>query len=437
MRVLVVDDEKSIRISLKIGLEKLGLEVFVAESGEEALEIFERDNPELVILDINLPGINGIEVLKRVKRISPNTTIIMITYMTDVKLAVEAMKIGAYDYFTKPFNLSDINKSIKEIIKYMELKKDLNTAEVDSLLIGKSANIEKIKEIISEICQLNYDTSILITGESGTGKEVVAKSIHSCSSNKDKPFVAINCAAIPQNLQESELFGYEKGAFSDASTDKEGLIEEANNGILFFDEIGDMDIGLQAKVLRVIQEKKYRRIGGTKEIEFEATILAATNKDLLKAIENGEFRKDLYYRLNVIPIYVAPLRERKEDIPLLANYFVQIYNERLDKKVLTIDKGAMDILQGYDWPGNIRELKNLIERIMIFKKNDSIEIDDLSEEIRQKSLSSNSTSLEDAEKDVIEKALIKNKWNISRTAKELNITRQTLRNKIEKHKIEK
>ncbi|MDR7871360.1 MAG: sigma-54 dependent transcriptional regulator [Tissierellaceae bacterium] len=438
MRVLVVDDEKSIRISLKIGLEKLGLEVFAAESGEEALEIFERDNPDLVILDINLPGINGIDVLKRLKSISPTTTIIMITYMTDVKLAVEAMKIGAYDYFTKPFNLSDINKSIKEILDYMVLKKDLNSTEGgESPLIGESQSIQKIRDVISDICELNYDTSILITGESGTGKEVVAKSVHSCLNNKDKPFIAINCAAIPQNLQESELFGYEKGAFSDAKTDKEGLIEKANKGILFLDEIGDMDIGLQAKVLRVIQEKKYRRIGGTKEIEFEATILAATNKDLLKSIEAGEFRKDLYYRLNVIPINVPPLRERKEDISVLANYFVQEYNKRLNKNILSIDKEAMELLEAYNWPGNIRELKNLIERIMIFKKGDRIEVHDLSDEIRQKHLSTTSSSLEDAERATIERVLVENKWNISRSAKELNITRQTLRNKIEKYNIRK
>lgn len=438
MRVLVVDDERSIRISLKIGLEKLGLEVFVAESGEEALEIFERDGPDLVILDINLPGMNGIEVLKRIKSISPTTTIIMITYMTDVKLAVEAMKIGAYDYFTKPFNLADINKSIKEIITYMELKKNLNSSESEgSLLIGNSPSIKKIRDIISDVCSLNYDTSILITGESGTGKEVVAKSVHNCINNIDKPFVAINCAAIPQNLQESELFGYEKGAFSDAKTDKEGLIEKANNGILFFDEIGDMDIGLQAKVLRVIQEKRYRRIGGTKEIEFEATILAATNKNLVDSIENGEFRKDLYYRLNVVPIYVQPLRERKEDISVLANYFLKEYNKRLDKNVLSFDKRAMEVMEDYHWPGNIRELKNLIERIMIFKKGHTIELGDLSEEIREKHSSPRSSSLEDAEKATIEKALIENKWNISKSAKELNITRQTLRNKIEKYNLSK
>lgn len=434
MKILVIDDERSIRLSLKIGLEKLGLEVSTAESAEEGLEIFKLQAPDLIILDINLPGMDGIEALKLFKKINPSITIIMITYMTDVKLAVEAMKIGAYDYFTKPFNLLDINKSIEETLQYVKIKKDLNSNE-DIALIGRSPSILNIKNTISDICQLDYDTTILITGESGTGKEVIAKTIH--SYNKSKPFIAINCAAIPQNLQESELFGYEKGAFSDAKTDKIGLIEKANNGILFLDEIGDMDIGLQAKVLRVIQEKKFRRIGGTKEIQFETTILAATNKDLSKSITDGDFRKDLYYRLNVIPIYIPPLRDRKEDIPVLAYHFIDEYNNKLNKNILSIEDSAMELLKSYHWPGNVRELKNLLERIMIFKKGNTINSDDLPDEIKSiSSIISNST-LEDIEKQGIASVLFKNKWNISKSAKELGITRQTLRNKIEKYNIKK
>lgn len=434
MKILVIDDERSIRLSLKIGLEKLGLEVSTAESAEEGLEIFKIQAPDLIILDINLPGMDGIEALKLFKKINSSITIIMITYMTDVKLAVEAMKMGAYDYFTKPFNLLDINKSIEETLQYVKIKKDLNSNE-DIALIGRSPSILNIKNTISDICQLDYDTTILITGESGTGKEVIAKTIH--SYNKSKPFIAINCAAIPQNLQESELFGYEKGAFSDAKTDKIGLIEKANNGILFLDEIGDMDIGLQAKVLRVIQEKKFRRIGGTKEIQFETTILAATNKDLSKSITDGDFRKDLYYRLNVIPIYIPPLRDRKEDIPVLVYHFIDEYNNKLNKNILSIEDSAMELLKSYHWPGNVRELKNLLERIMIFKKGNTINSDDLPDEIKSiSSIISNST-LEDIEKQGIASVLFKNKWNISKSAKELGITRQTLRNKIEKYNIKK
>ncbi|MEW8973700.1 MAG: sigma-54 dependent transcriptional regulator [Tissierellaceae bacterium] len=434
MKILVIDDERSIRLSLKIGLEKLGLEVSTAESAEEGLEIFKIQAPDLIILDINLPGMDGIEALKLFKKINPSVTIIMITYMTDVKLAVEAMKIGAYDYFTKPFNLLDINKSIEETLQYVKIKKDLNSNE-DIALIGRSPSILNIKNTISDICQLDYDTTILITGESGTGKEVIAKTIH--SYNKSKPFIAINCAAIPQNLQESELFGYEKGAFSDAKTDKIGLIEKANNGILFLDEIGDMDIGLQAKVLRVIQEKKFRRIGGTKEIQFEATILAATNKDLSKSITDGDFRKDLYYRLNVIPIYIPPLRDRKEDIPVLVYHFIDEYNNKLNKNILSIEDSAMELLKSYHWPGNVRELKNLLERIMIFKKGNTINSDDLPDEIKSLPSTISNSTLEDIEKQGIASVLFKNKWNISKSAKELGITRQTLRNKIEKYNIKK
>lgn len=435
MKVLVIDDERSIRLSLKIGLEKLGLKVFTAKSGEEGIYIFKKESPDLVILDIKLPGIDGIEVLKILKKLNPSITIIMITYMTDVKLAVEAMKIGAYDYFTKPFNLSDINDSIKEILEYLDARKNLNI-EISTSLIGSSSSMENIRETILDICELNYDTSILITGESGTGKEVVARAIHSCGNNRNKPFVAINCAAIPDNLQESELFGYEKGAFSDAKTDKAGLIEEANKGILFFDEIGDMDIGLQAKILRVIQEKKYRRIGGTKEIEFEAIIVSATNKDLLEAIEKGEFRKDLYYRLNIIHIDIPPLRERREDIPDLIYYYINEYNKRLNKNILSVEDKAMELLKEYDWPGNVRQLKNFLERTMIFKKENIIRIEDIPEEIREGPSSKFTTSsLEDIEREGIVNVLNKNKWNISKSAKELGITRQTLRNKIQKYNI--
>ena len=441
MKVLVIDDEKSIRLSLKIGLEKLNLEVFVAESGEEGLEIYKRERPDLIIVDINLPGINGIEVLSRLKRIDRDVIVIMITYMTDVKLAVEAMKLGAHDYFTKPFNLGEIKESIKKTLDFIKVKSSIGEDE-NNFFVGSSPKIEKIKDLIKDICSLSYDTSILITGESGTGKEVVAKSIQACEKNKDRPFVAINCAAIPKNLQESELFGYEKGAFSDAKADKIGLIEKANGGILFFDEIGDMEIGLQAKVLRVIQEKKYRRIGGTKEYDFSATFLSATNKDLLREVEKEEFRKDLYYRINIIPVYIPPLRERREDIPLLIEYFIDEYNKKLNKDINMVDSEAMNMLINYDWPGNIRELKNLMERVMIFKKDNLITLEDLPEELLNNEeddggFSGENISLEEIEKIGIMKALEANNWNISRTSKELEISRQTLRAKINKYSIEK
>lgn len=438
MKILVIDDERSIRLSLEIGLKKLGLEVCSAESGEEGLELLEKENPDLAIVDIKLPGIDGIEVLKIIKKLRPSCIVIMITYMTDVKLAVEAMKIGAYDYFTKPFSLTDINDSIQKTLEYIEVKRKLDSFNKnhEAALIGNSPSIQKIRETIVEIGNLKYDTSILIQAESGTGKEVVARLIHKVKNNSKDSFMAINCAAIPKNLQESELFGYEKGAFSDAKTDKVGLIEKANRGILFLDEIGDMDIGLQAKMLRVLQEKKFRRIGGIDEISFKATIIAATNKNLLEEIKLGNFRQDLYYRLNIIPIHIPPLRERKEDILLLANSFVNEYNEKLNKNVVSINSSAMNILKEYSWPGNVRELKNLFERLMIFKKGDQITEEDLPDEIRMEdSYEERNYTLENIEEAAIKRSLEKNNWNITKTANELKISRQTLRKKIEKYEI--
>lgn len=438
MRVLVIDDEKSIRLSLKIGLEKLGLKVYLAETGEEGIELLIQENPDLVILDIKLPGMDGIEVLKRIKKHKSSCIVIMITYLSDVKFAVEAMKIGAYDYFTKPFSLKDITDSIEKTLEYIKAKEKLDNIKNnnDIVLIGESPNIRQIRDIIFEIGNLNYDTSILIQGESGTGKEVLARLIDKAKNDCEALFMAINCAAIPKNLQESELFGYEKGAFSDAKNSKKGLIEKSNGGILFLDEIGDMDIGLQAKMLRVLQEKKFRRIGGIEEISFSATIVAATNKNLLEEIKAGNFRHDLYYRISIIPIYILPLRERKEDIPILANFFVNEYNKRLNKNVISISDKAINILKNYSWPGNIRELKNLIERIMIFKRGNEITEDDLPMEI---SLKNNEieleNSLESVEENAIKLSLDKNNWNITKTANELKISRQTLRKKIEKYQL--
>ncbi|MDK2917995.1 MAG: hypothetical protein PWQ37_728 [Candidatus Petromonas sp.] len=443
MKILVIDDEKSIRLSLKISLKKLGAEIFTAETGEEGLELFKRENPDLAIVDIKLPGIDGIEVLKNMKRLRPSCVVIMITYLSEVKLAVKAMKMGAYDYFTKPFSLAEINKSVEKILEYVKAKIELNNieSENETILIGNSKEIEEIRKIVREIGKMDYDTSILLQGESGTGKEVVAKLIHNLKIPDSKPFVAINCAAIPKNLQESELFGYEKGAFSDAKSRKIGLVEKANGGVLFLDEIGDMDLGLQAKLLRVLQENKFRRIGGLEEKEFKATIVAATNKDLTEEIEKGNFREDLYYRLNIIPIHIPPLRKRKEDISVLTKFFIAQYNNKLNKKVVSIDDEALEALKQYDWPGNVRELKNMIERIMIFKKGNEIILEDLPDEIFKKTYFKESLNnyynLETVEKETIIKSLTKNSWNITRTANELGISRLTLRRKIEKYQIKK
>ncbi|SNS56012.1 DNA-binding transcriptional response regulator, NtrC family, contains REC, AAA-type ATPase, and a Fis-type DNA-binding domains [Anaerovirgula multivorans] len=441
MKILVIDDEKSIRLSLKIGLEKLGIKVITAETGEEGLKMLSLENPEMVILDIKLPGIDGIEVLKHMKRIKPSCIIIMITYLSEVKLAVKAIKMGAYDYFTKPFSISDIQNSIEKTKEYIKMKNQLESINPygKMVLIGNSQGIKKITEIVIEIGRTEHDTCILLEGESGTGKEVIARLIHDKKSDGKKVFMAINCAAIPKTLQESELFGHEKGAFSEAKNMKQGLIERANGGILFLDEIADMDIELQAKMLRVLQEKKFRRIGGLKEIEFNATIVAATNKDLQEEIKYGNFRQDLYYRLNIIPIHIPSLRQRREDIPLLINYFMNEYNEKLNKSVYSISGEAVQMLQKYDWPGNVRELKNIVERIMFFKQGNEIQLEDLPKEILFAAPSQyeamEHSNLEMVEAETIYKSLITNKWNISKTANELGIARLTLRRKIKKYSL--
>lgn len=438
MRILVVDDEESIRFSLKFSLSKQGYEVYEAETGEKGLEIFNKYNPQIAIIDIKLPGINGIEVLKRIKKIDPNCIVIMITYLSEVRLAVKAMKMGAYDYYTKPFSLKDISESVENACTYFNAKQKLEKIRDDRTeLIGKSPAIEKIKKIAKDVSTIDMETCILIEGESGTGKEIVARLIHQ-GKGIDKPFVALNCSAIPKNLQESEVFGYEKGAFTGADKNKIGLIKKSNGGVLFLDEIGDMDLSLQAKMLRVLQEKKYRPLGSTRICDFDSTVVAATNKNLKEEIKKGNFREDLYYRLNVIPIYIPPLRDRKEDIPLLVECFLEEYNLKLGKNIKGLDEKAMDVLMNYDWPGNVRELKNIIERISIFQEKDTITVEDLPKDLLEdfdKSDRGNLGPLEASERKVILRELEKNNWNISRTAEELGISRSTLRRKIDRYGI--
>jgi len=443
MKILILDDEKGIRLSLKISLSAAGYTVFEAEDGETALSLIAKETFEIAILDINLPGISGIEVLKQLRRVQPECRVVMMTYLSEVKLAVQAMKLGAFDYFTKPFALKEMNALIQSMAHYVVSGKDSEVADGDeNQLIGTSDSLRKIRETIARIRKLHHHTCILISGESGTGKEIVARAIH--GGEGDRPFVAINCSAIPSTLQESEFFGYEKGAFSEAKTQKKGLIEHADGGILFLDEIGDMDQGLQAKLLRALQEKKFRRLGGALELSFDATVVAATNRDLARDVEDGRFRKDLFYRLNVIPIELPPLRERREDIPLLVRYFVTQYNQRLGMSVLGVSAEAMACLAAYDWPGNIRELKNMIERIMIFSDSGEIRLEDLPAEILEsledqgydepeEDEKGENGSIDAASRLVIMKTLSSTNWNISQAAKALGISRLTLRRRIEKY----
>ncbi|MDW7668002.1 MAG: sigma-54 dependent transcriptional regulator [Bacillota bacterium] len=435
MNILIIDDEKSIRYSLEIGLKKLDdVNVYSAETGEKGLEIIQKTPIDLAIIDIKLPGIDGLEVLERINKLKLNTTIIMITYISEVRIAVKAMKMGAYDYFTKPFKVVDVINSINNLRDFINKKNKINIHS-NEILIGKSKNIQDIRNIISKIGEKNINTSVLITGESGTGKEVVAKNI-GIAVGKDKPFVPLNCAAVPKTLQESELFGYEKGSFSEAKEKKIGLMERSNGGTLFLDEVGDMDLSLQKKLLRALQEKAFRRVGGSKEIPFNSMIIAATNKDLRYEIKYGNFREDLYFRLNVIPIKIKPLRNRKEDIDELLEYFMNFYKDKMDSSIKSISEEALNVMKEYDWYGNVRELKNTIERIMILSNNKKIEVSDLPEDVFLKKKSLKDNDLQEAEKQIIIDTLAKNDFNITHTSKELGITRTTLRNKMKKYEIE-
>jgi len=437
MTILVVDDEKSIRLSLEMALKKLDVTVLSAENGANAIKMFRKHKIDLVILDIKLPDIDGIEVLRQIKQIDRSCTVMMMTHLSEVKLAVRAMKLGAYDYYTKPFSIEEMITALKNIDAYINDKKKVNYGVEEELIIGDSKSMRHIKEKIEKISRVQYFTTILITGESGTGKERVAKQIH-MNYSPDQPYIAINCAAIPKHLQESELFGHEQGAFSDAKHQRKGLFELSDDGILFLDEIGDMEMDLQAKLLRVLQERVFRRIGGHEEIPFNAMVVAATNKDLLHEVEKGNFRKDLYYRLNIIPIDIPPLRDRREDIPSLVHYFVDFYNKRLDKNISKMPNDMMQIFEKYNWPGNIRELKNIIERLMILSDQATISADELPYELINEDMKQSReslTHLEQAEQEVVLRALSKNQWNITKAAESLGISRITLRRKIDKYGI--
>lgn len=435
MNILIVDDEKSIRFSLVMSIEKLDVKVFEASNGEDAIKIFRKNKIDIVFLDIKMPGMDGIEVLKLFKQLNDKSVVIMMTHLSEVRLAVQAMKLGAHDYFSKPFSVEEMVSIVKDLKIYLEERESVKEAsDSDSKIIGQSKYIIKIQKQIDQLSKIKYNTSILITGESGTGKELIAKLIHSkCAPNK--PYVAINCAAIPKSLQESELFGHEKGSFSDAKHMRIGLIESSKDGILFLDEIGDMDLDLQAKLLRVLQEKKFRRIGGNKEIEFNAMVVAATNKKLDHEIQQKKFRKDLYYRLNIIPIKLPALRERREDIEVLAEYFINYYDKLFDKSGTTISDELMNYFKKYDWPGNIREMKNIIERLMILNIGDRLHSDELPYELLNEDMIKNWDlgELEFAEHEVVLRALSKSNWNITKAAASLNISRLTLRRKIEKY----
>lgn len=386
-RILIIDDEPLIRKSLKIALEEDGYDIYTAETGMEGIAVARKENIDIVFLDIKLPDIQGLDVLQKLKSMDNDLLVIMMTGYGTIESAVTAMKSGAFDYITKPFKTKDIATLIKLALETRSLKRDVKRfVDKDRTfygldkIVGRSASIHDTIDMIKKIAQVDSST-VLVEGESGTGKELVAKAIHFSSSRCSRPFVEINCAAIPPSLLESELFGYEKGAFTDARKTKKGLIEQAHEGSLFLDEIGDMDAGMQAKILNVLQERKFRRLGGDKVIEVDVRIITATNHDLRKEVHEKIFREDLFYRINVIHIYLPPLRERTEDIPLLADSFIYEFNTLFTRHVKGIAPDALQALTEYSWPGNVRELRNIIERIMIIANPELIQRKHLPAEI--------------------------------------------------------
>jgi len=449
-RVIVVDDEPGMREFLEIMLQKDGYTVDTASDGPEAIEKMGSHLFDLAVVDIQMPIMNGIEVLKRFNEKSPETTVIMVTAYASHETAIEAMKLGAYDYITKPFKIDEIKLVIKKALdkKKLErentrLRKELETQYGFGNIIGRSPAIVKVFELIKRVSEINVN--ILITGESGTGKELVARAIHYSGTRHDKPFVPVNCGAIPESLMESELFGYKKGAFTGAHRDKRGLFEEAGTGTIFLDEIGDLPPHLQVKLLRVLEDKQIRPLGSTESVSIDIRVITATNKKLEEEITNGQFREDLFYRLNVIKILLPPLRERRIDISPLAIHFINKYSQEMVKDIRGISPKALEILENYHYPGNVRELENIIARCVALESSNVIRQETLPQLVSGKdyldldtSFSSNSsldTLLGNVEKKMIEKALRTTNGNKTEAARLLGITLRSLRYRLAKHEL--
>ena len=438
--ILIVDDEESIRFSLKGGLEDEGYHTLLAANGEEALQIIESHEVDLILLDIWMPGKDGLQILEDLKKDGFKPPVIIMTGHGSIDTAIRATRLGALDFIEKPLDLNKIIITINNTLHLRALEEEnallRKKAEKDDEIIGNSPAIRKLKEQIDRAAPT--DAWVLILGENGTGKELVARRIHKNSLRAKQPFVEVNCAAIPQELIESELFGHEKGAFTGATERRRGKFDLANNGTLFLDEIGDMSLPTQAKILRILQEQRFERVGGAQTIQVDVRVLTATNKDLEKEIEAGRFRQDLYYRLNVIPIYVLRLADRKEDIPELVEHFLKMYSSLKGGKKKTMTEGAVKKLMQHDWPGNVRELKNIVERLVIMTPGDVITVDDIlplgSRAASETDRLIDITLLKDAraefEKMFIEKKLKECGYNISKTADLIGVERSNLHRKI-------
>ncbi|QXE90630.1 sigma-54-dependent transcriptional regulator [Geomonas subterranea] len=444
-KILIIDDDSSLRRVLEYNLQQEGYDVYTAADGAAGLQLFEEKSPQLVITDLKMPGVTGFEVLSSVKERAPSTVVIVLTAFGAIDTAVEAMKLGAFHYLTKPFNREELKLTVLKGLQLQGLseenrllKEELSGRTEFKSIVGTSRAMEGVFSVVRKVA--DTEATVLITGESGTGKELVARAIHSGSSRRGAPFVAVNCAAIPKDLLESELFGHVKGAFTGAIRDKEGKFQLADGGTIFLDEVGDLPIELQPKLLRVLQERVVEPVGGTSLQKIDLRVVAATNADLERWIAEGKFREDLYYRLSVIPIQLPPLRERVEDVPLLIRYFCG----KFGAEGVTFSKEALQRLKEYGWPGNVRELENTVERLLIMREGDQIGVDDLPAKISAAApppeggvlrLPAGGYSLEQLEMEVVLEALNRCDWNQTAAARFLRIPRHTLIYRMEKYNI--
>ncbi len=450
-RVLVVDDEENLRLVVRTFLKRDGYEVEVASSGEEALALVESFGPDVILTDVRMPRMGGLDLLATLKAKGIDSTVIVMSAYGNVDLALEAIKAGAYDYIQKPFKAEEVLLTLRKAEEREALRREnralrqeIRKENVFEEILAKSPPMQAVFKTISKVA--DYKTTALITGESGVGKELVARAIHKRSNRRGGPFIAVNCGAIPEQLLESELFGYKRGAFTDASETRIGLFEQANHGTLLLDEIGELPLPLQVKLLRVLQEEQIRKLGDNKDLKIDVRILAATHRDLAAETQAGRFREDLYYRINVLPIFIPPLRERREDIPILLDHFLSRNNARFGTSIAGIDPEARRILLEYNWPGNVRELENTIERAMVLAEKDTIGVDDLPERVSaskdpvQVHLTSGELSIKKTsriiEEILIRRALTKTKGNRTRAAEILEISHRALLYKIKDYQID-